>query len=324
MPKVSGARPDYAGMLIIALAMIAFLYGVAQASGGIRNPAFLVPTLAGLVLFALYYVVERKVANPIFPPALFASGIFAAAAVSGIAWNFAQATVQLQTSNFWQYVQNFTPGEVALGQTAMMISFGAAGVLAGRLMKPGMRSLTLMGGGFVGLAGGLILLAFVVDTTPYWVMAIMLFIFGFGLAFVSVPQSALFVAEAPKSSFGPVTSFRTTVGQLGYAMGFAVSSALVGAFGTKNLIGRLEESGVPPSHIGKAIDDVRLFLRSGKDSSGETAKEAIADIGPAYAAGFNWAVGISGVAVGLLGVITILLLIIGMKQVKDQQNKSAS
>jgi hypothetical protein len=72
------------------------------------------------------------------------------------------------------------------------------------------------------------------------------------------------------------------------------------------------------------MDDVRLFLRSGKDSSGETAKEAIADIGPAYAAGFNWAVGISGVAVGLLGVITILLLVIGMKQVKDQQSKSAS
>ena len=324
MPKVSGARPDYAGMIIIALGMIAFLYGVAQASSGLRNPAFLIPTLAGLVLFGLYYVVERKVENPIFPPALFASGIFAAAAVSGIAWNFAQATVQLQTSNFWQYVQGFTPGQVALGQTAMMISFGAAGVLAGRLMKPGMRSLTLMGGGFVGLAGGLLLLAFVVKDTPYWVMAIMLFIFGFGLAFVSVPQSALFVAEAPKSSFGPVTSFRTTVGQLGYAMGFAVSSALVGAFGTKNLIGRLEESGVPASQLGKAVDDVRLFMQTGKEGSGKTAKEAISDLGASYAAGFNWAVGISGIAVALLGVITILLLIIGMKQVKDQQSKSAS
>ncbi len=324
MPKVSGARPDYAGMIIIALGMISFLYGVAQASSGLRNPAFLIPTLGGLVLFGLYYVVERKVANPIFPPALFASGIFAAAAVSGIAWNFAQATVQLQTSNFWQYVQDFTPGQVALGQTAMMISFGAAGVLAGRLMKPGMRSLTLMGGGFVGLAGGLLLLAFVVKDTPYWVMAIMLFIFGFGLAFVSVPQSALFVAEAPKASFGPVTSFRTTVGQLGYAMGFAVSSALVGAFGTKNLIGRLEESGVPSSQLGKAVDDVRLFMQSGKEGSGKTAKEAISDLGASYAAGFNWAVGISGIAVALLGVITILLLIIGMKQVKDQKSDAAS
>jgi len=322
MPKLSGPRPDYAGMIIIAVAMIAFLYGVSQASSGLRSPAFLIPTFAGLALFGLYYVVERKVANPIFPPTLFASGIFAAAIVSGIAWNFAQATVQLQTSNFWQYVQNFSPGEVALGQTAMLVSFGAAGVLAGRLMKPGMRSLTLMAGGFVGLAGGLLLLAFVVENTPYWVMAIMLFIFGFGLAFVSVPQSALFVAEAPKSSFGPVTSFRTTVGQLGYAMGFAVSAALVNAFGQRNLLGRLEESGVQASHLGKALDDVRLFMQSGNDPSGELAKKAVDDLGPAYAAGFNWAVGLSGIAVGLLGVITVLLLIIGLRQSKSDQKES--
>jgi len=121
-----------------------------------------------------------------------------------------------------------------------------------------------------------------------------------------------------------VTSFRTTVGQLGYAMGFAVSSALVGAFGTKNLIGRLDEAGVPASQLGKAVDDVRLFMQTGKEGSGKTAKEAISDLGASYAAGFNWAVGISGMAVALLGVITILLLIIGMKQVKDQQSTSAS
>jgi MFS family permease len=269
------------------------------------------------VLFALYYVIERKVANPIFPPTLFASGIFAAAIVSGVAWNFAQATVQLQTSNFWQYVQNFTPGEVALGQTAMLVSFGVAGVLAGRFMKPGMRSLVLMGSGFVGLAGGLLLLAFVVVDTPYWVMAIMLFIFGFGLAFVSVPQSALFVAKAPESSFGPVTSFRTTVGQLGYAMGFAVSAALVNAFGQRNLLSRLEEAGVQSSQLGKAVSDVRLFIQGGDAPTGEVAKKAIEDLGPAYATGFNWAVGVSGIAVGLLGVITVLLLLLGFRQEKD-------
>lgn len=324
MPKVTGGgKPDYLGMLVIALAMIFFLYGVSQASSGLREPGFFVPTGIGILLFAAYYLIERKVSNPIFPPSLFASGIFAAAIVSGIAWNFAQATIQLQTSNFWQYVQNFTPGQVALGQTAMMISFGGAGVLAGRLMKPGARSITLMSGGFVGLAGGLLMLSFVVDNTPYWVMAIMLFIFGFGLAFVSVPQSALFVAEAPKESFGPVTSFRTTVGQLGYAMGFAVSAALVNAYGQSNLFSRLSDAGVPPSQLGKAMDDVRLFMQSGKDGSGELAKKAVEDLGPAYAVGFNWAMALSGIAVALLGVITILLLIIGMRQAKDEAQAKA-
>jgi len=112
------------------------------------------------------------------------------------------------------------------------------------------------------------------------------------------------------------------VGQLGYAMGFAVSAALVNAFGQRNLLGRLEESGVQASHLGKALDDVRLFMQSGNDPSGELAKKAVDDLGPAYAAGFNWAVGLSGIAVGLLGVITVLLLIIGLRQSKSDQKES--
>ena len=59
-------------------------------------------------------------------------------------------------------------------------------------------------------------------------------------------------------------------------------------------------------------------MANGQDPSGQLATEAIADLGPAYAAGFNWAMGISGVAVGMLGVITVLLLVIGLKQDKDR------
>ena len=317
MPKVPGGRPDYAGLLIIALAAISFLFGVSQASRGLRNPEFLIPTLVGLVLFGLYYVVERKVANPIIPPALFASGIFAAAVVAGLAWNFAQAVVQLQTSNFWQYAQGFTPGRVALGQVVMMIAFAGAGFLGGRLMKPGMRVIQLMGAGFCLTFAGFVLLAFVQSGTPYILMAIMLFIFGIGLGLISVPQAALFVAEAPKDSFGPVTSFRTTTGQLGYALGFAVSSALVNAFGKRDLLRQLEAAGVPPSQLGQAVDDVRLFMQTGKAPSDELAKKAVADLPDAYAAGFDWAMAISGAGVALLGIITILLLVIGMRQARE-------
>src|SRR5690606_6310260 len=115
MPKVPGGKPDYLGMTTIALAMIAFLYGIAQVSHGLHAPQFYIPTVLGLVLFAVYYWIETKVENPIFPPRLFASGIFGAAIVAGIAWNFAQGAVQLQTSNFWQYVQHYSTSEVAAG-----------------------------------------------------------------------------------------------------------------------------------------------------------------------------------------------------------------
>jgi hypothetical protein len=58
---------------------------------------------------------------------------------------------------------------------------------------------------------------------------------GSGLAFLTVPQAALFVQEAPPGSLGPVTAFRSTTGQFGFALGFAASGAMLNGFGTANL-----------------------------------------------------------------------------------------
>ena len=316
MPKVVGGKPDILGMGIIALAMIAFLYGVAQVSHGLGDPLFFIPTIAGLLLFGVYYWVETKVENPIFPPRLFASGIFAAAIVAGIAWNFAQGAVQLQTSNFWQYVQHYSTGEVAAGQLAFMIAFGVAGVFAGKAMAPGTRAAKLMGFGFIVLTLGFILFGLVRPGSGLALFLPLLFCLGIGLAFTSVPQSVLFLSEAPPKFFGPVTSFRTTAGQLGYALGFAVSSGLLSAFATKDLRERLASSGVAQGQMRNPMQQVIDFVTKG---SQPTLHDAQAQIGTAlndYAYGFDAMMILCGVFIGLLGVITILLLIIGMKQTK--------
>ena len=258
MPKTAGGGIDYPGMIVIALGMIGFLYGVSQAGKGLKSPEFLIPTIAGLVLFGVYYVVEKRSPHPIFPASLFLKGAFAAAVVAGIGWNFAQAVVQLQTSNFWQLVQGFSTGEVALAQVVFMVSFGAGGVFVGKLIRPGNRMMWLIGAGFVGMAVSFVLLALVSPSTHYWYMAVVLFLFGLGLALVAVPQSTIFVSSAPPGYLGPVTSFRTTAGQLGYALGFAASAGILNAFSNMELVNRLRDAGLPDSQLGGAVDQVML------------------------------------------------------------------
>ncbi|MFZ1362235.1 MAG: MFS transporter [Candidatus Nanopelagicales bacterium] len=322
MPKVPGGKPDYLGMTTIALAMIAFLYGIAQVSHGLGAPQFFIPTIAGLLLFALYYWVETKVENPIFPPRLFASGIFAAAIVAGIAWNFAQGAVQLQTSNFWQYVQHYSTGEVASGQLIFMIAYGVFGVIAGKAMAPGMRAAKLIGFGFIVLTVGFLLFGFVKPNTGLGLFLPLLFFMGIGLAFTSVPQSVLFVSVAPAKYFGPVTSFRTTAGQLGYALGFAVSTGLLSAFATAELRERLSNNGVAQSQMQNPMQQVIDFVTKGTQP---TLSEAQAQIGTAlndYAYGFDAMMIICGIFLAFLGAITILLLVIGNKQIKEGQDFS--
>ncbi len=76
-------------MIIIAAAMVLFLSRVSHAVGGLTAPAFWLPTLPGLEMFGVHLLIECRSQEPMFPVSLYARGCFAAAIVSGIAWNFA-------------------------------------------------------------------------------------------------------------------------------------------------------------------------------------------------------------------------------------------
>ena len=180
----------YSGLLSIALAMVLFLFGVSHVVDGLSDTLFLLPTLIGLALFAVHYWLERSHASPIFPVSLYARGFFAAAIVSGIVWNFVYAVVQLQTSNFWQVVQGFSPASVSAGHLPLLICFGVGGVVAGRLLKPGQSLIWLIASGFVFLIIGLLSMS---GVQPVPVMAFVpaLVLVGLGMALAVCSQHYL-------------------------------------------------------------------------------------------------------------------------------------
>jgi MFS family permease len=324
MPANPQVRADGPGLISIAAAMVLFLTGVNHAVNGLTAPAFWAPTLGGVLLFGVHLLIERRRQQPIFPVALYTRGCFAAAIVSGIAWNFAQAVVQLQTSNFWQLVQRYSTSQVALAQLPLLICFGAGGVLAGRWMAPGRRTSQLMAGGAVVLVLGLVLLAGVRASSGYAALVAPLVLVGLGLAFLSVPQSALFVQEAPASSFGAVTAFRTTTGQLGFALGFAASGALVNGFGYASLRERLLQLGATPAQLPDLLTKVRAALSSGALSHAHgTSPKVLRVLADSYASGFTATMLVSALLVTLLIVITLLLLAIGAQQANTLQDPSA-
>jgi MFS family permease len=315
MPANAELRADWPGLISIALAMVLFLSGVSHAVSGFLAPQFLLPTLGGVLVFGVHVWIERRRQKPIFPVALYGRGCFAAAIVSGIAWNFAQAVVQLQTSNFWQTVQHYSTSQVATAQLPLLLCFAGGGVVAGRLMAPGRRTTQLMAGGTIALVLGLVLLAGVRADSPYITFVLPLLLVGSGLAFLSVPQSALFVQEAPAPFFGSVTAFRTTTGQLGFALGFAASGAMVNGFGFASLRERLLQLGATPEQIPALVEKVRAALSSGvlSHSTGRPST-AIAVIARSYASGLAGTMLVVAVLVALLGAISLLLLVIGNQQ----------
>ena len=315
MPANPELRADWPGLISIAAAMVLFLTGVSHAVSGFTSPQFWMPTLGGVLVFAAHLWIECGRQEPIFPVTLYGRGLFAAAIVSGIAWNVAQAVVQLQTSNFWQTVQHFNTAQVATAQLPLLICFAAGGVVAGRMMAPGRRTLQLMAGGILAMVLGLLLLANVHAGSTYRTFMLPLVLVGCGLAFVSVPQSALFVQEAPQRYFGSVTAFRTTTGQLGFALGFAASGAMVNGFGFASLRERLLKLGATPAQIPALEAKVRAALSSGVLSHAKaTPSKAIEVIANSYASGLAGTMLVVALLVALLGAISLLLLVIGRQQ----------
>ena len=182
-------------------------------------------------------------------------------------------------------------------------------------MAPGRRTTQLMGGGIIALVLGLVLLAGVRADSTYATFVLPLLLVGTGLAFVSVPQSALFVQEAPQRYFGSVTAFRTTTGQLGFALGFAASGAMVNGFGFASLRERLLKLGATPAEIPALVAKVRADLSSGVLSHAKEApSKAIEVITSSYASGLAGTMLVVALLVALLGAISLLLLVIGNQQ----------
>ena len=324
MPANAKLRADWPGLISIAGAMVLFLSGVSHAIKGFTSPQFLVPTLSGMVLFGVHLLIERSRQEPIFPVALYRRGCFAAAIVSGIAGNFAWAVVQLQTSNFWQLVQHFSTAQVALAQLPLLVCCAVGAVPAGRLMGSSRRTTQLMAGGTVSLVLGLLWFAAIRADSSYSSLVMPMVLVGSGLAFLAVPQSALFVQEAPPGSLGPVTAFRTTTGQFGFTLGFAASGAMVNGFGSANLHEQVLKLGSTTVWSSELEAKVRAALGSGRLSHAKgLPAQAIQLMSDTYASGLAGTMLVTAVLVGLLGAISLVLLVIGHQQQRVEQGTRA-
>jgi hypothetical protein len=141
---------------------------------------------------------------------------------------------------------------------------------------------------------------------------------------ISVPQSALFVQESPPGFLGPVTAFRTTTGQFGFALGFAASGAMVDGFGSANLHQQVLKLGSTTLWSSELEAKVRAALGSGMLSHAkDLPAKAIQVMADTYASGLAGTLLVAALVVGLLGAISLLLLVIGHQQRRVEQGARA-
>ncbi|MFI5797760.1 MFS transporter [Streptomyces sp. NPDC051677] len=245
-------RPlDPAGMLLSISGLVALAYGLiraGQAAVWSRTDVW-APIVVGLVLLAVFVLVELRVKAPSFDPRLLAQRTFGGGNAALGLLLFAVAAITFYSAFYLQGALGFSPTKAGLANIPTAFGALAGAPLASRLVRrlslrpvtvPAltMAALTMGGYGFLGLQ------------TPLIWIEILLFLQGLSVGMVIGPVTAALISNLPLEQAGAGSAVANTVRQTGSVIGIAVGGTIMSIMYRRAIEPSLE--GVPGPVQGQA------------------------------------------------------------------------
>ncbi|WP_106401602.1 MDR family MFS transporter [Actinocorallia populi] len=225
-PPAPRGRPriDYAGAAlltasIVALTLLASWAGTAYPWA---SPQILGLGAAGVLGVAWFVAVERRAAEPIIPPRLFADRDFTVVQVLGFLVGAAMLTVTNYLPQYFQFVQGASPA--AAGMLLLPLMFGMLGaqLLTGRLISADgrYRRYPILGGAL--MTAGVLALLQLGTGTPAPAASALTFLIGAGIGLLMQSSTLITMNSADPRDMGAANGtlmlFRTIGGSLGIAL----------------------------------------------------------------------------------------------------------
>lgn len=309
-PERTEERIDFAGMIMLSLAVLALLYALdVGADWGWSDWRILALFVAAAVLFALFPALETRVRDPLVPPPMLRNRQFLLAlALNGLV----VPAFFLLFLYIPQYFHNSLGWSVlasALGALPLMACLSISSVISGQLYgRLGPQRLLLIGYGLTAL--GALAVLFVSPGDGYWVTLPVMILIGLGGGLAVGPAGTVAVSAADPSRAGLAggLSFMVHLG-LG-AIGVAGGTALLYAASSSSLQNAVQKAGINLS----AADQAKLSGGSLSDAATQHllsrfSPEAVAQINTALQEAFTtglhrayWLV----LALAVLGIVAVL------------------
>lgn len=300
---------DALGQVILGLAVVATLFGISHAANGITSPLTIIPFVAGIVLFALFTMREKRDPEKrFFPIALLKHPLFLAAIGVGFLYNFSMGMGLLSFTNLFQYQLDLKGLSLSLSQLPYLVIAIPVSLIIGKMV--GKQLMTRQMSAFVGAvisAIGAIMFAIVALGTPksVWDYVPALLVLGAGAAIPAVAYGGMILDESDPKHYGVVSSSRTTIGQFWYSLGLASSTILIDAITRRYVLNKLGSS---------AESQLENFAASG-------AKPTDASVLPAAVEGFSQGFAVLMIIFAVMMVLVgILVVILGNKADKNKRD----
>ncbi|HTU38325.1 MAG TPA: MDR family MFS transporter [Acidimicrobiales bacterium] len=247
---IDPGRLDVPGFVLGGAGLGLLMYGVSE--GPLQSwssPEVIATCLAGVALLSAFVFVELRTRKPLVDLHLLKGRLFRSTNVV----MFLAAAAFLGTLYLVPLYFQDARGLNAL-QSGLSTFPEAFGVMIGaqfasRLIYPSIGPRRHITGGLVGLALCLLLLTQVTITTNLWLVRGVMFLLGFTMAQIMVPNQAASFAMISPESMGRASTFFNTMRQVGSATGVAVLSTVLIGVGSAQATGGTAAPDIAAYHL---------------------------------------------------------------------------
>lgn len=264
------ARIDYAGVGLLCTAILALT--LVGSWGGTRyawsSSQIIGLGVTGALALAWFARVERRAAEPIIPPRLFADRNFTVAQVLTFLVGAAMLGASAYLPQYMQFVRGASSTASGMLLLPLMAGMFGAQLLLGKLLAAGgrIRPYPLIGGALT--AGGALVLLITVETgTPTAVTSALTLVLGVGMGLLMQSTLLVTINSATPRDMGAATGTTTLVRTIGSSLGIAVLGAVYTS--------RLHASGMPEGGTAWTPEAVRGMPEGVRDAVGTAVTEGL-------------------------------------------------
>jgi EmrB/QacA subfamily drug resistance transporter len=225
----AGARLDVLGAVTVTGGLIALIYGLTHAEdAGFASAVTIAAVAVAVVLLAAFPVVERRVAEPLAPPAVFRSPELVGSNLVAFTLTAVTSSAGLLATLFLQQVLGYSPSATGLAllpfSLAVIVGSFAGGWLVGRIAAR-----NTMLAGLMAVAAAMLLVTAISAGGGVVYLVAGVSLAGAGLGCASVAATATGTAAVSADRQGLASGLLNTAAQIGTAIGIAALATLAAA-----------------------------------------------------------------------------------------------
>jgi DHA2 family integral membrane protein (MFS transporter) len=223
-------RIDLVGVALSVVGLVLLVYGIIKGGqlADFTDPAVLATIVAGLAVLVGFVLYEKRSDHPSIDISYFKNHVFSAAIASLALVFFALMGVTFFAVFYTQSVRGYSPLQTGL----LMLPLAAAQLI----FAPRARLVVARFGVRAVCTGGLLLLAAMLAAftileadTPIWLLEVIFFLMGTGMAHIMTPASVVIMQALPREKAGSASALSNTFRQVGGALGIAVLGSVLSA-----------------------------------------------------------------------------------------------